>query len=174
MKKFALLGVLCTIVLGGLWFLFAFNWSYSTGERSGYVQKLSQKGWLCKTWEGELAMVTMPGTTAEKFLFTVWDPQVVAEINQAMGRRVSLHYEQKVGLPTSCFGETRYWVNKVMVVPELGPSIIMPVPSSMMPAPQPAAPQPAAPQPAASPSSPPTQPATPTPVPPAAPAPASK
>ena len=116
----------------------------------------------------------MPGTTAEKFLFTVWDPQVVAEINQAMGRRVSLHYEQKVGLPTSCFGETRYWVNKVMVVPELGPSIIMPVPSSMMPAPQPAAPQPAAPQPAASPSSPPTQPATPTPVPPAAPAPASK
>jgi len=101
----------------------------------------------------------------------VWDPQVVAEINQAMGRRVSLHYEQKVGLPTSCFGETRYWVNKVMVVPEipLGPGITVPVPPSMMPAPQPAAPQPALP-----PSSPPTQPATPTPVPPAAPAPASK
>lgn len=167
MKKFAVLGVLGAIVLGGLWFLFAFNWSYSTGERAGYVQKLSQKGWLCKTWEGELAMVTMPGTTAEKFLFTVWDRQVVAEINQAMGRRVSLHYEQKVGLPTSCFGETRYWVNKVMVVPEipLGPGITVPVPPSMMPAPQPAMPtsQPT-----------PTQPATPTPVPPAAPAPASK
>jgi hypothetical protein len=167
MKKFAVLGVLGAIVLGGLWFLFAFSWSYSTGERAGYVQKLSQKGWLCKTWEGELAMVTMPGTTAEKFLFTVWDPQVVAEINQAMGRRVSLHYEQKVGLPTSCFGETRYWVNKVMVVPEipLGPGITVPVPPSMMPAPQPAMP----------PSQPtPTQPATPTPVPPVAPAPASK
>jgi hypothetical protein len=148
MKKFALLGALGVIVLGVLWFLFALNWSYSQGERAGYVQKLSQKGWLCKTWEGELAMVTMPGSTSEKFLFTVWDDKVVAEINAAMGRRVSLHYEQKVGLPTTCFGETRYWVNKITVVPEipLGPGITVPVPPSMMPAPQPAAPgTPAAP-----------------------------
>ena len=42
------------------------HWSYSTGERAGWVQKLSHKGWLCKTWEGEMAMVSMPGTTPEK------------------------------------------------------------------------------------------------------------
>jgi hypothetical protein len=142
MKKFVLYGVVPAIVLAVLWFLFAFNWSYSTGERAGYVQKLSQKGWLCKTWEGELAMVTMPGTTPEKFLFTVWDEKVVEEINKAMGRRVSLHYEQKVGLPTTCFGETRYWVNKLTVVHEIpiAPGVMVPVPPNMLPAPQPETP----------------------------------
>jgi hypothetical protein len=146
MKKLVLYGVLPAILLVVLWFLFAFNWSYSTGERAGYVQKLSQKGWLCKTWEGELAMVTMPGTTPEKFLFTVWDEKVVEEINKAMGRRVSLHYEQKVGLPTTCFGETRYWVNRITVVNEIpiAPGVMVPVPPSMLPAPQ-QAPAPAVP-----------------------------
>lgn len=141
MKKYALLGALGVIVLGVLWFVFALKWSYSTGERAGYVQKLSQKGWLCKTWEGELAMVTMPGTTPEKFLFTVWDDKVVAEINAAMGRRVSLHYEQKIGLPTTCFGETRYWVNGVTVVNEIpiAPGVMVPVPGAL---PQPAPVQP--------------------------------
>src|SRR5215813_14536655 len=84
--------------------------SYSSGERAGWVQKFSKKGWLCKTWEGEMAMVSMPGTTSEKFLFTVWDDDVAAQINKVMGKRVSLHYEQKVGIPTDCFGETDYFV----------------------------------------------------------------
>ncbi len=147
MKKVALLGALAVIVLGVLWFVFALKWSYSSGERAGYVQKLSQKGWLCKTWEGELAMVTMPGTTPEKFVFTVWDDKVVAEINAAMGRRVSLHYEQKIGLPTTCFGETRYWVNGVTVVNEIpiAPGVMVPVPGALpQPAPVPP-PQPVAP-----------------------------
>ncbi|MCA3217773.1 MAG: hypothetical protein ING59_04310 [Burkholderiales bacterium] len=139
MKKFVLYAVVPAIVLAVLWFLFALNWSYSSGERAGYVQKLSQKGWLCKTWEGELAMVTMPGTAPEKFLFTVWDDKVVEEINRAMGRRVSLHYEQKVGLPTTCFGETRHWVNNVTVVNEIpiAPGVMLPVPANALPAPQP-------------------------------------
>src|SRR5690348_695494 len=84
-------------------------WSYSTGERAGWVQKFSSKGWLCKTWEGEMAMVSIPGTTSEKFLFTVWNDDVAAQINKVMGKRVSLHYQEKVGIPTSCFGETRYY-----------------------------------------------------------------
>lgn len=139
MKKFVLYAVVPAIVLAVLWFLFALNWSYSSGERAGYVQMLSQKGWLCKTWEGELAMVTMPGTAPEKFLFTVWDDKVVEEINRAMGRRVSLHYEQKVGLPTTCFGETRHWVNNVTVVNEIpiAPGVMLPVPANALPAPQP-------------------------------------
>lgn len=139
MKKFVLYAVVPAIVLAVLWFLFALNWSYSSGERAGYVQKLSQKGWLCKTWEGELAMVTMPGTAPEKFLFTVWDDKVVEEINRAMGRRVSLHYEQKVGLPTTCFGETRHWVNRITVVNEIpiAPGVMLPVPPNALPAPQP-------------------------------------
>ena len=89
------------------------NWSYSRGERAGYVQKFSEKGWVCKTWEGELAMVSMPGTLAEKFLFTVRDDSVAAKINQTMGKRVSLVYEEHMGIPSNCFGDTRYFVTDV-------------------------------------------------------------
>ena len=114
-------------------------WSYSSGERAGWVQKFSSKGWLCKTWEGEMAMVSMPGTTSEKFLFTVWNDDVAAQVNKVMGKRVSLHYEEKVGIPTSCFGETRYYVDKVTAVEEipLAPGVVVPT--------KPAEPAPAAP-----------------------------
>lgn len=92
------------------------NWSYSTGERAGYVQKLSKRGWLCKTWEGELAMVTMPGAIPEKFFFTVPDDSIAGRINNLLGKRVMLGYEQHIGVPLSCFGETEYFVNKVKVI----------------------------------------------------------
>ena len=119
--------VVAVLALGG-YALAVIFWSYSTGERAGWVQKLSSKGWLCKTWEGEMAMVSMPGTTTEKFLFTVWDDDVAEQINKVMGKRVSLHYEEKVGIPTSCFGETRYYVTKVSVADEipLAPGIVVP------------------------------------------------
>jgi len=154
MKKFLFVGLPLAALLAALYFFVVLSWSYSSGERAGWVQKFSKKGWICKTWEGELAMVSMPGAAQEKFHFTVWDDAVAEEINKAMGRRVSLHYEEKVGLPTTCFGETRHWVNKVTIVPEipLAPGVTVPVPPQV-PAPAlPAQPQPApaAPQPPAS------------------------
>jgi hypothetical protein len=124
--------VLALVVLVGGWIWIALHWDYSTGERAGWVQKLSRKGWVCKTWEGEMAMVSMPGATPEKFYFTVKDDAVAENINKVMGRRVSLHYEEKVGLPTSCFGETRHWVNKVTTVEEipLAPGVVVPLPQA--------------------------------------------
>jgi hypothetical protein len=92
------------------------NWSYSEGERAGYVQKFSRKGWVCKTWEGELALVAIPGSLPEIFHFTVRDDAVAAQINAHMGRRVSLTYQQHVGVPTDCFGETGYYVVKIHAV----------------------------------------------------------
>src|SRR6266496_917624 len=92
------------------------SWSYSVGERAGYVQKFSAKGWICKTWEGELALVSMPGTVAEKFYFTVRDDVVAQYINQSLGKRVALTYQQHKGVPTTCFGETEYFVIAVKVV----------------------------------------------------------
>jgi len=92
------------------------NWSYSSGERAGYVQKFSKKGWLCKTWEGELAMVNMPGTLSEKFYFTVPDGAVAAKINKSLGKRVSLTYDQHIGVPSTCFADTEYFVKDVRVV----------------------------------------------------------
>jgi hypothetical protein len=109
--------VLALLLAGYFWA--ALSWSYSSGERAGWVQKLSHKGWLCKTWEGELALVSLPGTTPEKFLFTIRDEAVAQEVTRVMGKRVSLHYEQKVGLPTRCFGDTRHYVTKVTVSEEI-------------------------------------------------------
>lgn len=94
----------------------ALTFTYSSGERAGYVQKFSKKGWICKTWEGELAMVSMPGTMSEKFLFTVRDDKVADYINNSLGKRVALSYQQHVGIPTSCFGDTEYFVTAVKVV----------------------------------------------------------
>ena len=94
------------------------SWSYSSGDRAGYVQKLSRKGWLCKTWEGEMALVSMPGTVAEKFYFTVRDPQVAEQINHSIGKRVALAYEQHIGVPSSCFGDTEYFISGIKVVEE--------------------------------------------------------
>ena len=117
-----------TAALATAYFWLALSWSYSSGERAGWVQKFSHKGWVCKTWAGELALVSLPGSSVEKFLFTVPDDAAAQLIQQAVGRRVTLHYEEKVGLPTSCFGETRYFVSRVTISPDipLGPGISVP------------------------------------------------
>ena len=106
--------LLAIAALVAVYFAVALRWSYSSGERAGWIQKLSDKGWICKTWEGELALVSLPGTaTVEKFVFTVREDAVANEIRKVMGKRVTLHYEEKVGLPTTCFGDTRYFVTSV-------------------------------------------------------------
>ena len=116
-KKLIIAGlVLAPILLFVLYTWSAMAWSYSTGERAGYVQKFSKKGWVCKTWEGELAMVSLPGAMPEKFYFTVRDDDVANRINQLLGQRVKLAYAQHKGLPTSCFGETEYFVEDVRAV----------------------------------------------------------
>lgn len=100
--------VLALLLAAYVWI--ALRVSYANGERAGYVQKFSRKGWICKTWEGELAMATLPGTLPQVFEFTVRDDAVAARINENIGQRVALSYEQHRGLPTNCFGETEYFV----------------------------------------------------------------
>lgn len=105
--------VLGALALFALYIFIALQWSYSTGERAGFLQKVSNKGWVCKTWEGELSLVAIPGAAPEKFLFTVRDEAVAQKISAAAGKRVTLNYEQHKGLPTSCFGDTDYFVTGV-------------------------------------------------------------
>ncbi len=137
-KMLVALVVLAILATGYVFFVL--NWNYSEGERAGWVQKLSRKGVLCKTWEGELAMVTMPGATPEKFFFTVWDDAVAEQINRLMGHRVSLHYQEKIGIPTTCFGETQHYVDRVIEVREipLGPGVMVPIPKEPVPGETPA------------------------------------
>jgi len=105
------------VVLLALYTWFTLSWSYSEGERAGYLQKFSKKGWLCKTWEGEILLSSMPGAIPERFAFTVRDEAVVKQLQTAMGQRVQISYEQHVGVPTSCFGETEYFAIRAVTGP---------------------------------------------------------
>ena len=110
-------GILLVPVVGLIIYTWiALNWSFSKGERAGYIQKLSKSGWICKTWEGEMAMVTMPGAIPDKFLFTIRNEEVAERINKFAGKRVALVYEQHKGLPTSCFGDTEYFIVDVKAI----------------------------------------------------------
>ena len=114
--KYFILLLLVPIALFALYTWATLTWVYSSGERAGYVQKLSQKGFVCKTFEGELVLVSMPGTQAEKFFFTVRDAAVAKRINETVGKRVRLIYEEHIGIPTNCFGESSYFVQDVQLL----------------------------------------------------------
>ena len=115
MKKL-MASLMVLLIIASLYTWLVLSWSYSKGERAGYVQKFSEKGWICKTWEGELAMINVPGTLTEKFLFTVKDDRVAIKINETMGKKVVLVYEEHVGIPSSCFGETGYYIKDIQIV----------------------------------------------------------
>ncbi|GAC1653062.1 MAG: 6-phosphogluconate dehydrogenase [Gemmatimonadaceae bacterium] len=117
-RRWPLIAFLIVIILPALavtvWTLVALGFTYSSGERAGYIQKFSRKGWLCKTWEGELAIVNVPGSQPQIFNFTVRDDSVARVISgQSMGNRVVLHYQQHRGVPFTCLGETQYFVDAV-------------------------------------------------------------
>ena len=119
MRRWILILVFALVVLPiagfALWTWAALSYPYSSGERAGFVQKISHKGWVCKTWEGELAMTTQPGAVPQIFPFSVRDETIAKQISAAAGQRVTLTYEQHRGVPTDCFGETEYFVTAVKV-----------------------------------------------------------
>jgi|SRR5450756_749059 hypothetical protein len=105
--------VLIPVVIVSLWIWVALGYTYASGERAGYVQKISKKGWICKTWEGELAMANLPGTMPQIFTFSVRNDSIANVLEQNIGKQVSLTYQQHRGIPTSCFGETEYFITGV-------------------------------------------------------------
>jgi len=105
------------IALFAVYTWFTLSWSYSEGVREGYLQKFSKKGWICKTWEGEILLSSMPGAIPERFAFSVRNDQVAKELMAATGKRVVLTYAQHKGVPSSCFGETEHFIEKVVVAP---------------------------------------------------------
>jgi hypothetical protein len=105
--------VLIPVVIVSLWIWVSLGYTYASGERAGYVQKISKKGWICKTWEGELAMANLPGTMPQIFSFTVRNDSIANVIERNAGKQVSLTYDQHRGVPTSCFGDTEYFVTGV-------------------------------------------------------------
>jgi hypothetical protein len=110
------LTLLLHLIIGlGLWTWFSLSWSYSEGQRAGLLQKFSRRGYVCKTSEGELAMYVVSGVSPQIWDFTVRDAGIAEQLNKAVGHRVQLHYTEHVGVPSNCFGETRYFVDRVLL-----------------------------------------------------------
>jgi hypothetical protein len=103
------------------WTWLTLSWAYAEGERAGVLQKFVRRGWLCKTQEGEIALYygggqyLGPGTTAQLWDFSVRDQSVAAQLTAAVGHRVQLHYTEHPGIPTACFADTRYFVDRVTI-----------------------------------------------------------
>jgi hypothetical protein len=108
--------VLVPVIVCTLWVATTLNYAYSSGERAGFLQKLSRKGWICKTWEGDLQLTALPGAAPEMFRFTTRSDSIAARLNELAGQRVVVDYAQHKGVPTSCFGETEYYVTGVRQV----------------------------------------------------------
>ena len=121
------------LVLIALYTLFLLWWSYSEGERAGVLQKFSKRGWICKTHEGELAMYVVGGVAPQIWEFSARDAAVIEQLQAAVGQQVRLHYSEHRGLPTNCFGETDYFIDRVVVVcapPFLHPGLGPPSPAA--------------------------------------------
>jgi hypothetical protein len=116
--KIILFGFLAVVFgAAALWTAITLTFSYSDGDRIGYIQKLSHRGWICRTWEGELAMTPVPGAQPTIFYFTVRDEAVAKRVKDAEGKRVALHYKEKRGVPSSCFGDTSYFISDIRLLP---------------------------------------------------------
>ena len=139
MKIFIGIIVGLILALSGFTWL-TLHWSYSDGERAGLLQKFSRRGWICKTYEGEMVLATVATVNAEKFLFTVRDADIARQLTGYIGQHVTVHYEQRKWIPTSCFGDTEYFVTSVQRTLEQ-PQPLAPQPQPLAPQPQPPAPQ---------------------------------
>ena len=133
-----LIGIIIAIVLGFTAFTWlTLHWSYSEGERAGLLQKFSRRGWICKTYEGEMVLATVATVNAEKFLFTVRDEDIAKQLIADIGKHVKVHYEQRKWIPTSCFGDTEYFVTSVRQEtpeqPQLPPPQTQPPPPQTQP-----------------------------------------
>jgi hypothetical protein len=121
MAKFLSRFILFLFILVILFVLYTWltlSYSYSNGSRAGFLQKFSKRGWVCKTWEGELVTGSMLGNQ-EKFSFSVRDEELAKLVASNIGKRVEIEYDQHVGVPTNCFAETEYYVKKIKAVPDI-------------------------------------------------------
>ncbi len=151
--RFLFVLIVVAIAGTGLWTWLTLSWAYSDGERAGVLQKFSRKGWVCKTQEGEIAQYLVAGISPQMWLFSVRDNAVGAQLDKAVGHRVQLHYTEHPGVPTSCFADTRYFVDRVTVT-DVEPASQVPQPggpSQALPDVRPGATLPPPPPPASAP-----------------------
>ena len=111
-----MLAVLLVLVAAG-WTWLTLSWAYSVGERAGVLQKFSRKGWMCKTYEGELAQYVVGGVAPQIWYFSVRDAAVADQLFKVVGQNVQVRYREHRGIPSNCFGDTPYFAERFTIVP---------------------------------------------------------
>lgn len=114
--RILLMVLVLAVLLASLWTWFSLSWAYSEGERAGILQKFSSKGWICKTYEGELALYVVGGVAPQIWYFSTRDEQLAKQLGSAVGEQIRLHYTEHRGVPTSCFAETPYFAESFTLV----------------------------------------------------------
>lgn len=110
------LAALVVMIVAG-WTWLTLSWSYSVGERAGVLQKFSRKGWICKTYEGEVAQYVVSGVAPQIWYFSVRDEAVAQQLFKVVGQNMQLRYREHRGIPTSCFGDTPYFAESFTIIP---------------------------------------------------------
>lgn len=113
MKRILFIILLTITVIASLWYAFLYFATYSEGYRSGELIKFSSKGYVIKTWEGEISQGI---SGAQIFSFSVMDsePEVIKKLNEYQGKYVKVRYEEKYG--TFFFwGDTTYFITEVVL-----------------------------------------------------------
>jgi hypothetical protein len=120
--------ILLILILGGasLWTWLTLSWAYADGTRAGVLQKVTHRGWFCKTIEGDLAQYIVPGISPQVWKFSVRDPAVAAQLEKSVGRQVQLHYTEHPGVPSACFADTRFFVDNLTVTDAPAPAASAP------------------------------------------------
>ena len=119
LKKIAYWSALILVLVVTTFFYFKYFYTYSKGYRAGLLQKISEKGMLFKTYEGEMVLSSVESNSnvaiaSEKFIFSVSDDAIAKTMEQIQGNRVVVHYMEKNGiLPWR--GDSRYIVDSVRV-----------------------------------------------------------
>lgn len=115
--KFILIAVLVLAIGVSLWTWLTLSWAYSEGDRAGVLQKFSKKGWICKTYEGELALYVVGGVAPEIWYFSTRDEALAKKLSASVGQRIQLHYSEHKGVPGTCFADTPYFATGFTPLP---------------------------------------------------------
>jgi hypothetical protein len=115
--RLALVVTVLLVVVAAGWTWLTLSWAYSEGERAGVLQKFSKKGWICKTYEGEVAQYVVGGVAPQIWYFSVRDAAVAEQLFKVVGQNVQLRYTEHRGIPTNCFGDTPYFAESFTIIP---------------------------------------------------------
>lgn len=116
-RKILVYGILAIVLATSAYIAALYYATFSDGIRTGELIKFSHKGYIFKTWEGELSQGL---SGSQKFAFSVMDnePELIEQMKLNQGKFVKIEYIERYGT-FSWWGETNYYITKV--TPEKSP-----------------------------------------------------